>query len=70
MEKVEGHEHLLKDPERKCVINNDKTAFEAARARKRAVLEKQKEEQEQKERIDAMEDKLDKILELLGEKNG
>lgn len=65
MTKVKDHEHLIRDPETKMIKNKNKNAFEAARARKRAVLEKKERENELEERVDSLESKLDAILDLL-----
>lgn len=63
--KVEGHPGLVRDENTGAVLNTNEQEVEAARARKKAWKEKQKELDELKEDVSELKDMMKQILEKL-----
>lgn len=63
--KVEGHPGLVRDKSTGVVLNTNEKEVEAARARKKAWKEKQKELDELKEDVSELKDMMKQILEKL-----
>lgn len=63
--KVEGHPGLIKDKDTGVVLNTNEQEVEAARARKKAWKEKQRELDELKNDVSELKDMMKQILEKL-----
>ena len=58
MIRVEGHNNLYRDPKSNAIVNTNKEQIRRAReARKKAIAER--------DRIDRLEEKVDKLTELM-----
>lgn len=63
--KVEGHPGLIKDKDTGVVLNTNEQEVEAARARKKAWKEKQRELDELKNDVSELKDMMKQILEKI-----
>jgi len=63
--KVEGHPGLVRDTKTGAILNTNEQEIEAARARKRAWKEKQKEVEELKSDVSELKGMMKQILEKL-----
>ena len=61
MIKVQGQTALYKDPTSNTFINNNKVEIESARERKKRRIEKNKEEQELREKVDSLQDDISEL---------
>jgi hypothetical protein len=55
MHKVEGREHLTKDPHSGSIINTDKHAYEIAKLHKKAILKERREKRDLEDRVNRLE---------------
>ncbi len=63
LQKVEGHEGLLKDPVSGSIINIDNKSLSAAKAAKNRILSEMKKTESLQERVDKLESLMQKLLE-------
>lgn len=70
MQKVEGKGSLMKDPASNSVMNTDESAFRAAKALKRRILEEKQEKEELRSRVDKLESMLTELLAKETNNNG
>ena len=61
MIKVKEHSGLYKDPVSNTFINRNTKEIEQARARKQSRLEKNKEEQELRQKVDSLQDDISEL---------
>ena len=61
MRKVEGQSSLYKDSTTNTFINKNRVEIESARERKRLRIEKNKEEQELRQKVDSLQDDISEL---------
>ena len=61
MIKVEGQSGLYKDPTTNTFINRDTSGIREARARKRLRIEKNKDEQDLRRKVDSLQDDISEL---------
>ena len=61
MRKVEGQSSLYKDSTTNTFINKNRVEIESARERKRLRIEKNKEEQELRQKVDSLQDDITEL---------
>ena len=61
MIKVEGQSSLYKDSTTNTFINKNRVDIESARERKRRRIEKNKEEQELRQKVDSLQDDISEL---------
>ena len=61
MNRVQGKEHLFKDPNSGAVVNDDQDSFNSAKMYKKRILEERQKQQTLEERIDSLERLVEKL---------
>lgn len=65
VKQVEGRDELIRDMSSKAVINLDQGAYQARKRQKELARQKELEKKEDKERIQNLEYKVDRLMEML-----